>query len=120
MVLRKILQGGETRFKKKFKKKKKKIKKFFANLVYVANGESDDNEVNANLFTVSSSIGSFINFWILDSICSYHICLHRQWFETFKSCIIDIVLIGNDTRFKAIRIGTNTIKFRMFDRVIRI
>jgi hypothetical protein len=44
-------------------------------------------------------------------------CLDGQWFETFKSCNVDTVLMGNDTMCKAIGIGT--VKVRMFNGVVR-
>jgi hypothetical protein len=45
-------------------------------------------------------------------------CPNRMWFDTFKSCNMNIVLKGNDARCKAIGIGT--IKVRMFDEIVRI
>jgi hypothetical protein len=92
----------------------KKNKKSFVNLVSVANDEFEDSEVNTNLLSVSLGTNSLIEFWILGSACSYHICLNRQWFETFTSCNSSIVLMGNDAMCKAI--GICTIKFRMFDK----
>jgi hypothetical protein len=92
----------------------KKNKKSFVNLVSVANDESEDSKVNTNLLSVSLGIDSLIEFWILDSACSYHICLKRQWYETFTSCNSSSVLMGNDAMCKAI--GICSIKFRMFDK----
>jgi hypothetical protein len=96
----------------------KKNQKGSADSVNVANDESDDSEVSADLLSVSSGTDSLIDSWILDSACSYHMCPNRQWFDTFKSCNAGTVLMGNDARCKAIGIGT--IKVRMFDGVVRV
>lgn len=95
----------------------KKNQKGSADSVSVANDESDDSEVSADLLSVSSGTDSLIDSWVLDSACSYHMCPNRQWFETFKSCNAGTVLMGNDARCKAIGIGT--IKVWMFDGVVR-
>ena len=41
-----------------------------------------------------------------------------MWFDTFKSCNVGIVLMGNDARCKAI--GLRTIKVRIFDEIVKI
>jgi hypothetical protein len=96
----------------------KKNQKGSADLVSVANGEFDDSEAYADVLSVSSGKNSLIDSWVLDSACSYHMCPNRMWFDTFKSCNAGTVLIGNDARCKAIRLGT--IKVRMFDGIVRI
>jgi hypothetical protein len=67
----------------------------------VANDESNDSEVSANLLSVFSDT----DYWILDSACSYHMCPNRQWFDIFKSCDAGTIMMGNDDRCKAIGIG---------------
>jgi len=44
--------------------------------------------------------------WVLDSSCTYHMCLHRDWFVTYEPVDTGNVLIGNDTECKVARIGT--------------
>jgi hypothetical protein len=41
--------------------------------------------------------------------------LNRQWFDMFKSCIVGIVLMGNDARYMVV--GISTIKVKIFDKV---
>ena len=41
-----------------------------------------------------------------------------MWFDTFKSCNVGTVLMGNDARCEAIGLGT--IRARMFDGIVRI
>ena len=48
--------------------------------------------------------------WILDSGCSYHMCPHREWFDTYNSYNGGTVLMGNDAVCKTIGIGTIKIK----------
>jgi hypothetical protein len=86
-------------------------------LVNVVNDKYVDSEVSANFLSVSSSMYSLIDSWVLNSTYSYHMCLNTQWFEAFKSYNVGIVLMGNKVRLKAIGIGT--IKFEMFDKVVR-
>jgi hypothetical protein len=45
-------------------------------------------------------------------------CLNRMWFDTLKSCNTGTMLMGNDTRRKAIGLGT--IKVKMFDEIVKI
>jgi hypothetical protein len=96
----------------------KKNQKGSIDLVSVADGESDDSEVSVDVLSVSSGKNSLIDSWVSDSACSYHICPNRMWFDTFKSCNVGTVLMGNDARCKAIGLGT--IKVRMFDGIVRI
>src|SRR5262249_48866380 len=77
---------------------------------------ASDSEKEGEVLTVSSSMDSS-NDWILDSVCSYHMCPHRDWFDTYASHDGGRVLMGNDTECRAVGIGT--IKIKMFDGVIR-
>ena len=51
--------------------------------------------------------------WILDSRCTYHMSLSRNWFFTYRTIEGGVVLMGNDSQSKAIGIGT--IELRMHD-----
>jgi hypothetical protein len=98
--------------------KDKKNQKGSADSISVADGEFDDSKAYANDLSVSLGKNSLIDFWVLDSACSYHICPNRMWFDTFKSYNAGTMLMGNDARCKAIGLGT--IKVRMFDDIDRI
>jgi hypothetical protein len=84
----------------------------------VASDEFDDSEVSAYVLSVSSSIVSLINSWILDSACSYHMCPNRKWFDTFKSYNAGTMLMNNDATCTTIGLGT--VKIRMYDRIVKI
>uniref|UniRef100_A0A2C9VA95 Retrovirus-related Pol polyprotein from transposon TNT 1-94-like beta-barrel domain-containing protein n=1 Tax=Manihot esculenta TaxID=3983 RepID=A0A2C9VA95_MANES len=52
-----------------------------------------------------------------DSTCSFHICLHKEWFSSYELVDKGVVLMGNDHHYKVFGIGT--IKIRMYDGMIR-
>ena len=57
--------------------------------------------------------------WILDSGCTYHMCLRRDWFHSFKKKKINggPVLLGDNHTCKIQGIGNIAIK--MFNGIIR-
>lgn len=55
--------------------------------------------------------------WILDSGCSFHICLNKDLFKTFIRTDGGKVLLGNNLACKVV--GNGTISLRMSDSVIR-
>jgi len=44
--------------------------------------------------------------WLLDSGCTYHMCPHRDWSNTYELVNTGILLMGNDIECKVTRIGT--------------
>jgi hypothetical protein len=48
--------------------------------ISVADGESDDIEVSADVLSISSGKNFLIGSWVLNSACSYHMCPNRMWF----------------------------------------
>ncbi|KAH9718762.1 hypothetical protein KPL71_022343 [Citrus sinensis] len=55
--------------------------------------------------------------WILDSGCSYHMCPDQNFFTTYNAFNGGEVLMGNNTMYKVVGLGT--IRFKMFDGMIR-
>ena len=53
-------------------------------LVSVAEETSDESEFGAYLLLVSSSNNVLLESWVLDSACSYHMTLKKDWFNTYK------------------------------------
>ena len=76
-------------------------------------GEDSDGDVNSALVAADEIVDS----WILDSSCSYHLCLHADWFHSYSSAI-GVVSMGNNAPCKVVGIGT--VKIRMFDEAIRV
>ena len=56
--------------------------------------------------------------WILDSTCTFHICIHKEWFTTYDS-VQDggYILMGDSTPRKIVGIGS--IQIKIYDGVIR-
>ena len=57
------------------------------------------------------------NKWILDSGCSYHMCPDQSLFTTYNRFNRGEVLMGNNSLYKVV--GLETIRFKMFDEMIR-
>ncbi|KAG8491200.1 hypothetical protein CXB51_014356 [Gossypium anomalum] len=55
--------------------------------------------------------------WILDSGCTFHMSLNRDWFTTYETVSAGVVLMGNNASCKIASVGT--IKVKMFDGVVR-
>jgi hypothetical protein len=69
------------------------------------------------MLSVSSIIDSLNNSWLLDSTCSFHVTLYRNWFDTYRSVSCGSVQMGNDATCTIIRM--RTIKIKMSDGVVR-
>ena len=50
----------------------------------VAEETLDDNEVGADLLSISSSNNVILESWVLDSACSYQMTPKIDWFDTYK------------------------------------
>ncbi len=81
----------------------------------VVEEKSDDNEVDGDLLSVSSCDDALSESWFLDFACSYHMCLKKEWFDTYKP-YNSTVIMGNDATCLVIGIGT--MKIKMFDGVV--
>eukprot|EP00253_Pinus_taeda_P027941 PITA_27941 len=56
--------------------------------------------------------------WLLDSGASKHMCIHREWFKTYKSINDGVVYMGNDVTCNIVGIGS--IQLQMFDGTTKI
>ncbi|KAG8474865.1 hypothetical protein CXB51_031592 [Gossypium anomalum] len=76
------------------------------------------DENGDNFLLVSTSDNSKLTFqWVLDSGCSFHMCLNREWFSAYSSVEGGVVRMRNDSSSKVIGIGT--VKIKMHDETIR-
>ena len=50
------------------------------NIVAKEDSESGDGD----MLSVSSNSNHLIDSWILDSTCSYHMTLNKDWFNTYR------------------------------------
>ena len=55
---------------------------------------------------------------VLESSCSYHMCLYRHWFVTYEKKSGCNVLIGSNASYKYVNMGF--VQIRMFDGIVRI
>ena len=56
--------------------------------------------------------------WLLDSGASSHMCIHREWFKTYKSINDGVFYMGNDVTCNIVGIGS--IQLKMFDGTNKI
>ena len=69
-------------------------------------------------FQSHSSNNVLLEFWVLDSACSYHMTPKKDWFDTYKPYNGGMVQMGNDAICPII--GICTVKIKMFDGVVRV
>lgn len=56
--------------------------------------------------------------WILDSACSFHICINKEWFSSYKPMQNgDVVRMGDDNPCEIVGIGS--VQIRMHDGMVR-
>ena len=55
---------------------------------------------------LSVSLSNHDQRWLLDSGASNHMCIHREWFKTYKSTNDGVVDMGNDASCNIVGIGS--------------
>ncbi|KAK4414014.1 hypothetical protein Salat_2814200 [Sesamum alatum] len=78
-----------------------------ANLVQNDNSDCSDGD----MLLVSTS--QFVDAWILDSGCSYHITPNRKWFTSYRSSNSSSVYLGDDRCCNIVGIGD--VRIKMYD-----
>ena len=81
-----------------------------------ANVVIGDNSDDGELLAISTSSGA-PRHWTLDTACTFHMCAHRDWFDTYEERDTGSVLMGNDSPSRIMGIGT--VKITMYDGVVR-
>ena len=56
--------------------------------------------------------------WILDCGCSFRMCPHRKYFDTYKACDASTVRMADDIVSKLVEIGT--VKVEMYDGTMMV
>ena len=74
-----------------------------------------DNAVG-DMLSVASNLEHPVDFWILDSACSFYVTPNKDWFDTYRSINYGIVTMGNGAHCKITGIGN--IRIKMFDGVV--
>ena len=67
---------------------------------------------------LSVNMSNHDQHWLLDSVVSNHMCIHKEWFKTYKSINDGVVYMGNDVTCNIVGIGS--IQLQMFDGTTRI
>jgi hypothetical protein len=57
--------------------------------------EDNSDNVDGDMLYVASNSEHPMDSWILDSACSFHVMLNRDWFDTYWSINSGIVTMGN-------------------------
>jgi hypothetical protein len=47
--------------------------------------EDNSEDVDGDMLSVASTSEHPVDFWILDSTCSFHVTPNRDWFDTYRS-----------------------------------
>lgn len=55
---------------------------------------------------LSVDLSSHDQHWLLDSGASNHMCIHREWFKTYKPINYGVVYMGNDVTCNIVGIGS--------------
>jgi hypothetical protein len=96
-------------------KEKRKNKSQQDGKATVASGDSSDSGDVLIAFAGCVSINSK---WILDSTCSYHVCINKDWFSTYEPVQNGgLVWMGDNTPCEFIGIGS--VKIRTHDGMTR-
>ncbi|KAK2970683.1 hypothetical protein RJ640_001943 [Escallonia rubra] len=78
-------------------------------------GVVEDNSDGADVLSVT--ISSLDIRWILDTVCSYHMCPNTYWFATYRSINGGKFLMGNDVVCKVV--GICSIQIRMHNGTVK-
>ncbi|KAK4431089.1 Retrovirus-related Pol polyprotein from transposon TNT 1-94 [Sesamum alatum] len=81
------------------------------NLVQNDNSDCSDGDM------LSVSTNQFVDAWILDSACSYHIMPNREWFTSYRSGNSGSVYFGDDRCCNIVGIGD--VRIKMYDGTVR-
>ena len=94
-------------------KEKRKGNKQGENSANVARDDSSDDAL-----VVIAGCAETNDEWVLDTACTFHMCPHRDWFNTFDSTTSAGSVLGFDNSPCKIE-GIGSIRIKMFDGIIR-
>ncbi|KAG8498778.1 hypothetical protein CXB51_005209 [Gossypium anomalum] len=82
-------------------------------------GEADvvEDYSDGELLVASVNDSKVSEGWILDLGCTFHMSPNQDWFTTYETVSEGVILMGNNASCKITGVGT--IKFKMFDGVVR-
>jgi hypothetical protein len=79
---------------------------------------ASENFDNGDVLIAFAGCASMNSEWILDSACSYHVCINKDWFSTYEPVQNGGLLrMGNNAPCEVVGIGS--VKIRMHDGMTR-
>ena len=108
--------GSPDHWKRNCKQWKEKKAQMSGESSQSANVVIGYNDEDGELLAISTSSGA-PRHWTLDTACTFHMCAHRDWFNTYKERNTGSVLMGNDSPSRIMGIGT--VRIRMHDGIVR-
>ncbi|KAK4386031.1 hypothetical protein Sango_2473700 [Sesamum angolense] len=81
-----------------------------------ANVAQNDNSNYSDGDMLSVSTNQYVDAWILDSGCSYHIKPNKEWFTSYRSGNFGSINLGNDRCCNIAGIGE--VRIKMYDRTV--
>ncbi|KAL0298311.1 UNVERIFIED_CONTAM: Retrovirus-related Pol polyprotein from transposon TNT 1-94 [Sesamum radiatum] len=104
--------------------------KVLTEIVYMlrADEKRDDSSKSANMVQnddsdcsdgdmLSISTNQYMDAWILDSGCSYHITPNREWFSSYRSGNSGSIYLGDDRCCNIVGVGD--VRIKMYDGTVR-
>ncbi|KAK4400677.1 Retrovirus-related Pol polyprotein from transposon TNT 1-94 [Sesamum angolense] len=82
-----------------------------ANVVQNDDSDCSDGDI------LSISTNQYVDAWILDSGCSYHITPNREWFSSYRSGNSGSVYLGDDRCCNIVGVGD--VRIKMYDGTVR-
>ena len=77
----------------------------------------EDNYSDGDLLLAYDADSKPFEDWILYSDCTFHMCPNREWFSTYETVPIGVVMMKNNASCKIAGIGM--VRINMFDGVVR-
>lgn len=76
-----------------------------------------ENTSNGDVLVVFAGCAKTNDEWILDTACTFHMSPNRSWFTNYQPVEGGSVMMGDDSPYKIVGIGS--IQIKMFDGVVR-
>ena len=74
--------------------------------------EDNSDDADGDMLSVASNSEHLMDYWILDSVCLFHVTSNKDWFDTYWSVNSGIITMGNGVH--CITSISNT-RIKMFD-----
>jgi hypothetical protein len=79
--------------------------------------KDNSNDANGDMLSIASNSEHLVDFWILDTMCSFHVTSNRDCFDNYKLVNFGIVTMSNGAHCKIT--GTGNIRIKTLDGVVK-